>query len=297
MNFQHYPVMNKEIIEIFRETEQKHFVDCTLGMGGHSYFFLKSFENCRVTGIDMDSESLAKAQKNLAEFGDRVRFLNFNFMDIQEKLGLKKEMDNDISGLLVDPGISIYQLKEHERGFSHSIDAPLDMRKDRNSELTAFHIINSYSEKQLIEIFEKYGEIRNAAQLAKRIIESRLFNPIDTTIKLSAIIEKLYNWKPKRGKTHPAANVFQALRIVVNKELDGFREFLERIPSMLNTGARVIILTFHSVEDRIVKQCFMELQREMKIRIIKPFPAFPSKEEIEINLPSRSVKLRAGEIL
>lgn len=294
MSSQHYPVMNKDIIAIFRETEQRMFIDCTLGMGGHTRHMLESFPNARVLGIDMDMNSLEQAKTNLAQFGDRVEFRHLNYT------GLFQQPDipwPEVSGILVDPGVSIYQLKEKERGFSHSIDAPLDMRKDTQSELTAFHVINTYKEKELADIFETYGEIRQARQLAKRIIERRLFGPIDTTVKLTAIIEKLYNWKPKRGKTHPAANVFQALRIVVNRELEGVDLFLEEMPQYLEKGARIAFLTFHSVEDRMVKRAFTALQKEMKLKIIKPFPAFPSEAEVAENLPSRSAKLRAGEIL
>jgi 16S rRNA (cytosine1402-N4)-methyltransferase len=294
MNLQHYPVMNKEIIDIFRETEQEYFVDCTLGMGGHSHRILETFKDSRIIGIDMDEESLTQARANLAEFGDRVEFHRFDFTGLFEKLDIREKQ---VSGILVDPGISIYQLKTPGRGFSHSIDAPLDMRKDKRGELTAYDVVNSYNEKELTGIFEKYGEIPRAKELSKRIIETRLFHTIDSTVKLSAIVEKLYGWRPKKGKTHPAANVFQALRIVVNRELEDIDAFIKKIPCFLKKGTRIVFLTFHSVEDRIIKRAFLELKKEMKLEILKPFPAFPSKEEVELNLPSRSVKLRAGEIL
>lgn len=286
--------MNKEIIAIFRDTEQRWFIDCTLGMGGHTRHMLEHFPNARVLGIDMDHHSLEQAKSNLSQFGDRVEFSHLNYT------GLFRQPDipwPEVSGILVDPGVSIFQLKEKERGFSHSIDSPLDMRKDRRSDLTASHVINTYKEKELTEIFETYGEVRQARQLAKRIIENRLFGPIDTTGKLTAIIEKMYHWKPKRGRTHPAANVFQALRIIVNRELEGVEAFLEAMPQYLVKGARIVFLTFHSVEDRVVKQCFAKLQKNMKLKIIKPFPALPTETEVVENLPSRSAKLRAGEIL
>ena len=300
MNHQHYPVMNKEVIDIFRETDRKWFIDCTLGMGGHTYHILNTFENSKVMGIDLDEKSLEQAKVNLGEFRDRVEFHRFNFTELFEKVDLSGK---EISGILIDPGISMFQLTDHQRGFSHNIDSALDMRKDARSGLTAYDVLNGFSEKELTELFETYGEVRKAGELAKRIIEYRLFNPIDSTLKLKEMVGKLYGWKPRRGKTHPAANVFQALRIVVNKELEGVEEFLAKIPGFLvpkkGTGkrARIVFLTFHSVEDRIVKKAFTALQKEKKLKIIKPFPAFPSEEEIARNQPSRSVKLRAGELL
>jgi 16S rRNA (cytosine1402-N4)-methyltransferase len=294
MNSQHYPVMHKEITEIFGETGQKCFVDCTLGMGGHSSRLLDTYKTARIIGIDVDAESLEKARANLADFAGRVDFYNINYTEIFEKLDLTSA---EISGILVDPGLSIAQIKDPSRGFSHTVDAPLDMRKDTRTPLTAHHVVNTYSEKELIHVFEKYGEVRKANLLAKRIIEYRLFNPIDSTKKLSGIIEKLYGWRPKKGKTHPAAPVFQALRILVNRELEGVEEFIKKIPEVLNTGARIVFLTFHSVEDRMVKHVFTDLRRQGKLKIIKPFPAFPSESEVEENLPSRSVKLRAAEVL
>jgi len=263
-------------------------------MGGHARQLLESFPDSRVIGIDMDNESLAQAKNHLAEFGERIEFHHLDFKEFFERADIAGKA---ISGILVDPGISMVQLKDPQRGFSHSIDAPLDMRKDRNSPISAAEVVNSYTEKMLTDIFEKYGEVPKARFLAKRIIETRLFQPFRSTLQLTAIIEKLYGWKPKRGKTHPAANVFQALRIVVNKEVEGIDDFIRKIPHYLKKGARIVFLTFHSVEDRIVKNTFIALQKESILRIIKPFPTFPSESEVAENLPSRSVKLRAGEIL
>lgn len=294
MNIPHYPVMNRQVIEIFSETRRQCFIDCTLGMGGHTLHLLTHFPGARVIAIDSDETSLEKARVNLADVQDRVEFHHFNFTRLFETLDLS---GYDISGILVDPGISIDQLKDPARGFSHSIEAPLDMRKNTCQSLTAHHIINTYKEKELTDIFITYGEINKARELAKKIIETRLFHPIDTTRQLAIMIEKLYHWKPKPGKTHPAANVFQALRIVVNTELDGIDQFLEKIPRVLKKGTRIVFLTFHSIEDRIVKRSFLSLQKENKLKIIKPFPAFPGEIEIAENLASRSAKLRAGELV
>ncbi|MCP5046851.1 MAG: 16S rRNA (cytosine(1402)-N(4))-methyltransferase RsmH [bacterium] len=294
MSPQHYPVMHREVIDIFKETHRQWFIDCTLGMGGHTRHLLKTFTEARAIGLDVDGKSLDLARENLDEFKERVQLHRLNFISLFEELDLTGK---EISGLLVDPGLSIYQLKDAERGFSHTLEARLDMRKDLRSELTAYDVVNNYTEKQLTGLFEAYGEIRRAAGLAKKIIEARLFGTVDTTVKLTAIVEKFYGWRPKRGKTHPAANIFQALRIAVNRELEEIDEFIKKAPAFLKKGARIVFLSFHSVEDRIVKKAFIALQKEGKIAVIKPFPAFPSESEVAENLPSRSVKLRAGEVL
>lgn len=294
MNFQHYPVMHKQIIDIFRGTSCQWFIDCTLGMGGHTSMILQAFPQSRVIGIDTDAESLEKARLNLAPFSERVEFLHLNYSHLFDSVDFNSRQ---ISGIIIDPGISTFQLKEGERGFSHSIDAPLDMRKNREAGISAADIIRTYTEKELIRIFETYGEIPKAPELAKRIIEARLFQPVDTTLKLARIIEKLYNWHPKKGKTHPAANVFQALRIEVNKELEGMEIFFDLIPQYIKAHTRIMCLSFHSIEDRLVKQRFVNWQKEGRMNIIKPFPALPSQEEVEENLASRSAKLRVGEWL
>lgn len=294
MNFLHYPVMNKEVVDIFSKTGKELFIDCTVGMGGHSYHILRNFKNSKIIAIDCDRRSLEMAKKNLKEFGERVCFHRFNYIEFFKKTNF---LNRKVSAILVDPGISSYQLKDKNRGFSHSIDSRLDMRKDEASELTAFDVINSFSERQLTEIFTEYGEVKKAEELSKEIIERRLFGVIDSTLKLREIIEKIYKWKPIKGKIHPAAKVFQALRIFVNKELEGVEIFLKKIPEYFNSGTRIIFLSYHSIEDRIVKKTFRYLCKIMKAKIIKPFPGFPSKNEIMINHSSRSAKLRAVEVL
>ena len=294
MNFQHYPVMSKEVLDIFSHTDKKSFIDCTLGMGGHSYYLLRNFKKANITAIDLDRESMNLAKINLKEFGERIKFHVLNFITLFEHPEI--EVDN-VSGILVDPGISTYQLKEKKRGFSHNTDGPLDMRKDPTSELTAYQVVNQYSEQQLSQIFEDFGEINNSKRLAKRIIEARLFNPIASTSQLKSIIDGFKPWKPKTGKSHPAAQVFQALRIAINRELDGIEDFLLKAATRLKQGARIVFLSFHSLEDRIAKRTFKRLKDEGVVKILKPFPAFPSEEEVRKNLASRSVKLRAVEIL
>ena len=293
MNFLHYPVMNKEVLGILAGTRRKLFVDCTVGGGGHSHHILAAFPGARVIAIDQDKESLALSRENLRGFGDRVRFHHGTFLSLFEDFDCRSL---DVSGVLVDPGISTAQLKESRRGFSHSLDGPLDMRKDQGGGPTAAEALNSLSEDQLADIFRRYGEVAYARRLAKRIIERRLFRPWVSTAELRLLVEELSRWRPKPGQVHPAAKVFQALRIFVNRELEGLGPWLEKIPSRLRPGSRVVFLTYHSLEDRLVKRAFQELKRQEKVELLRPFPAMPRPDEIEENLASRSAKLRALEV-
>jgi 16S rRNA (cytosine1402-N4)-methyltransferase len=293
MNFPHYPVMNKEVLEIFAGTRRKLFVDCTVGAGGHSRGILAAFPQARVIAIDQDEESLALARENLRGFGGRVRFQRASFLSLFRNFDCRRL---DVSGVLVDPGISTPQLKQGRRGFSHSLDGPLDMRKDPAGGLTAAEVLNTFPEEQLAEIFRRYGEVPAAGRLAKRIIERRLFRPWRSTTELRLLVEELSHWRPQPGRLHPAAKVFQALRIFVNRELEGLEPWLNEIPARLPAGSRVAFLTYHSLEDRMVKRAFKELARQDKVELLRPFPAIPSREEIEENFASRSAKLRALEV-
>lgn len=293
MNFLHYPVMNREVLEIFQGTEKKTFVDCTVGGGGHSHHILSAFPESRVIAIDQDSESLALARENLKGFAKRVRFHPGTFINLFEDFNCRRLA---VSGILVDPGISTFQLKKDQRGFSHTLDGPLDMRKDLNTSLTAAEVLNSFAEDKLADIFSRYGEVSNARRLAKAIIEKRLFTPWRSTVQLRRLVEDLARWRPRPGLGHPAAKVFQALRIFVNNELDGIASWLEKIPQHLLSGSRVVFITYHSLEDRLVKRVFQQLQRLQKVELLRPFPAFPSQTEVADNLASRSAKLRALEV-
>jgi 16S rRNA (cytosine1402-N4)-methyltransferase len=293
MNFLHYPVMNREVLEIFAGTRKKLFVDCTVGGGGHSQRILEAFPEARLIALDQDGESLALARENLREYGARVRFHQGTYLSLFEDFNLRRPA---VSGILVDPGISTVQLKDGRRGFSHTQDGPLDMRKDANSGPTAADVLNSFPEERLADIFFRYGEVPYARRLAKAIIEKRLFTPWGSTAQLRLLIEGLTHWHPRPGLVHPAAQVFQALRIHVNRELEGLDAWLEKIPGHLPAGSRVVFLTYHSLEDRLVKHAFQELQHREKVELLRPFPAKPSRDEVEENLASRSAKLRALEV-
>lgn len=293
MNFLHYPVMNKEVAAVFRDAGKPLFIDCTVGEGGHSHHILTQIPGSRVIAVDLDPESIEHARANLGAFASRIRFHHGDFVHLFEEIVIPAD---EVGGVLVDPGISMAQLRDPDRGFSHQGEGRLDMRKDRRTPLTAEEIVNTFSEERLAGIFGQYGEVRNARQVAKRIIERRLFQPIRTSGDLRVIVENVCRWRPKKGELHPAARVFQALRIFINRELDEIDDWLRKIPGRLATGARIIFLTYHSLEDRIVKQAFRFLVQNGEIRPIAPYPAFPSGEEVLTNPPSRSAKMRAVEM-
>ena len=293
MNFLHYPVMNKEVLDIFQGSAKKLFVDCTVGGGGHSHRLLTAFPDARIIAVDQDEESLALARKNLQDFGRRVRYHSGTFIDLFEKFDCRKLA---VSGILVDPGISTVQLKNSPRGFSHTVDGPLDMRKDQRTALTAAEVLNSFSEEKLAGIFSRYGELAEAGRLAKKIIEKRLFARLQSTVQLRLLVEEVTRWRPRPGSVHPAAKVFQALRIYINRELEGIEAWLEKIPAHLRAGGRVVFITYHSLEDRLVKKGYQRLRQAGKVTLLRPFPCFPSDEEIARNPASRSAKLRALEV-
>jgi len=285
--------MNREVISVLSRRTGGVFIDCTVGLGGHAGLILEKIPDSIVIGIDMDKESLKIAGENLKRFKGRVTLINLPYEDIFDSG--KIEWDK-ISGVLIDPGLSMFQLKNGSRGFSHISDSKLDMRKDRSSEPSAHEVINKFKEADLMTIFSDFGDISSPGKLAKRIIEKRLFHPIDTTGELKNIVEEVYGWRPVRGRSHPAARVFQALRIFVNRELERVEEFITKIPDYLGKGALFIFLTYHSIEDRIVKRTMKSEASMGRLDLIKPFPFKPSDEEISMNFASRSAKMRAASI-
>ncbi len=294
MNPRHYPVMSREVVEIFAETPRQVFVDGTVGGGGHSRKILEAFPGARLIALDLDATSLEEARQTLREFGDRVRFQRGSYLDLFAELDCRRLA---VSGVLVDPGISTLQLKDGGRGFAHSLDGPLDMRKDPGAGgPSAADVLNSAGEEKLADLFARFGEVAYARRLAKAVIEKRLFTPWSTTRQLRLLVEGLTHWHPRPGRVHPAAQVFQALRIHVNRELEGLESWLEKIPEHLPGGSRVAFLTYHSLEDRLVKRGFRELQRRRRAVLLRPFPARPRADEVAENLASRSAKLRALEV-
>lgn len=307
MEFNHIPVLLDETIEGLDIKEDGIYVDGTLGGAGHSVHIVDKLTRGRLIGIDQDSNALKKASEVLKPYKDRVTLVHNNYVnipDVLDQLGIDK-----VDGVLLDIGVSSHQLDEGSRGFSYHQDAPLDMRMDRSKDFSAWNIVNEYSLEELDDIIFNYGEERWARRISEFIVEERKKKNIDTTQELVEVIKKAIP-KSAREKEHPAKKTFQAIRIEVNGELDVLKESIPRIVSRLNKGGRIVIITFHSLEDRIVKNLFKDLNKtcicppelpicvcdkEREINIITRKPIVPSDKEIKENRRSRSSKLRIAE--
>jgi len=281
-NFSHIPVLGREVIEGLAVRPGGHYLDVTVGGGGHSRLILEAAADVRVTAVDQDEDALAAAQKNLAEYSDRIQFIHSNFADYEFTL-------NTFDGILADLGVSSYHLDQPERGFSFRQAANLDMRMDRGRSLTAADVINNWNEADLADIFFKYGEERLSRRIARRIIERR---PLQTTVELAEAIASSVPPKYRYGRIHPATRVFQALRIVVNDELKSLETFLDKAPNALVPGGRIAIISFHSLEDRPVKHGLRNLPL---LKVLTKKPIIAQEEEISNNPRSRSAKLRIAQ--
>ncbi len=309
MEFSHVSVLLHECIDGLRIRPDGIYVDGTLGGAGHG------FEVCRrlsgkgsFVGIDQDDAAIAASTERLREFGDRVRLVKSNYVYMKQVLG-RLGIDR-VDGILLDLGVSSYQLDTAERGFSYMADAPLDMRMDREQPVTARDIVNSYSEDRLYRVIREYGEERFAKAIARNIVRAREKKEILTTGELVEVIKASMPAKAKSGKGHPAKRTFQAIRIELNSELDVLQESLEDMVSLLNDGGRLCIITFHSLEDRIVKNFFRKMEHPCTCppnfpvcvcgkkpagKVITRKPILPSEEELEKNKRSKSAKLRIFE--
>lgn len=307
MEFKHVSVLLDECIEALNIKEDGIYVDCTLGGGGHSYEIAKRLSNNgRLIGIDQDTAALSAAKERLKEFNN-VTYVHNNFYNIDSIL---KDLNIDkVDGILMDLGVSSYQLDEAERGFSYMKDAPLDMRMNRESDLSAYDVVNTYSEEQLFKIIKEYGEDNFAKRIAKFIVERRGNEGIKTTGELVDIVRAAIPARFQKDG-HPAKRTFQAIRIEVNKELEILNKAVEDSVNHLNSAGRIAIITFHSLEDRKIKVKFKELENPCKcpsdfpicvcekkptIKIVSRKPIEPSEEERENNSRSRSAKLRVAE--
>ncbi|MHC5761283.1 16S rRNA (cytosine(1402)-N(4))-methyltransferase RsmH [Nostoc sp.] len=280
--FSHLPVLPQEVIAGLAVSPGGHYLDTTVGGGGHSRLILEAAADVRVTAIDQDDDALAAARKELAEFGDRIQFIHRNFADYEFP-------PNTFDGILADLGVSSYHLDKAERGFSFRQAANLDMRMDRGRSLTAADVINNWDEAELADIFFKYGEERLSRRIARRIVERR---PLHTTTELADAIASSVPPKYRYGRIHPATRVFQALRIVVNDELKSLETFLDKAPNALVPSGRILIISFHSLEDRPVKH---GLRNSPLLKVLTKKPIIAQEEEISKNLRSRSAKLRIAE--
>lgn len=310
MDFNHEPVLLKEVIEGLNIKEDGIYIDGTLGGAGHSKNIVKKLKNGLIIGIDQDLYALKAAKKNLEEYSDRVKLVHSNFEKIPEILD---SLDIDkVDGILLDIGVSSHQLDEGKRGFSYHQDYPLDMRMNTENKFTAKDIVNNYSKKDLTRIFWEYGEEKWAERIADFIIKEREEKPINTTLELVEVIKKAIPAGVRRNMGHPARKTFQAIRIEVNRELDVLKSVIPSTIDRLNPEGRLCIITFHSLEDRIVKNSYRELykncicppeipicvcDKERKINIITRKPIEASKQELDKNKRARSAKLRIAEKL
>lgn len=289
--FYHKPVMSDEVTQYLITKNDGYYVDCTFGGGGHSLHFLEKFDNIKIIAFDQDIDSYNRFLSNddIAKFQDRILFCKSNFRHILNQLK-EKNIDN-VNGVFADLGVSSKQLDDMSRGFSFNSNEPLDMRMDQTQTLSAYDIINSYNQEELEQIFFQYGEESFSKQIAKKIIESRIKGKIKTCRQLSDIVCSV---KWKKDKINPATKIFQALRIYVNDEMESLQEMLDVLPQILLPNARAVILTYHSLEDRIVKQTFKNF-KDNGLKIINKKVIIASEAEIKDNPRSRSAKMRVLE--
>lgn len=287
----HIPVLKDEVLEWLQPRPDALYVDGTLGLGGHTQAILeRSAPTGRVVGFEWDEEAAAATGRHLAGFGERVRIVRASYADVVpelEQLGIA-----EVDGLIADLGVSSLQLDRAERGFSFRTDNELDMRMDQRRPMTAATLVAQAAEDQLADIFYHYGEERQARRIARFIVEARTQAPVDTTGRLAAIVAAAVPRKYHPPKVHVATKVFQALRIAVNGELDNLSRLLATAPQILAPGARICMITFHSLEDRIVKQAF---QQNPAYAVLSKRPIEPSSEEMRRNPRARSAKLRVAE--
>jgi 16S rRNA (cytosine1402-N4)-methyltransferase len=306
----HVPVLLRECIDGLNIRPGGIYVDGTLGRAGHALEIVRRLDQGKLVGIDRDETAINEAGALLKEYDDRIILVRGNFKDIGallDGLGIPK-----VDGMLFDLGVSSPQLDEAARGFSYMTDAPLDMRMDRQADLSAYDIVNEWAAADLRRILWEYGEERYAGQIASKIIKKRAVKPIETTLELTGIIREAMPAKALREKQHPAKRTFQAIRIAVNDELGAVREMLETAPDRLRAGGRLCIISFHSLEDRLVKNAITKRENgctcprdfpvcvcgfKPTLKAVTKKPVIPTDQENEQNPRARSAKLRVAERL
>jgi 16S rRNA (cytosine1402-N4)-methyltransferase len=302
----HQPVMQEEVLQAFDNKKLDNFLDGTLGLGGHALALLQAHPELKTYyACDKDLEVRGLVEERLAEYEKKLCFQHMSFLDMLTYLK-ENNLENSLDGVLVDLGVSSYQLDQAHRGFSFRKEGDLDMRMDQSQGITAYEVVNKWSEKQIDSIIWKWGQDRKSRVIAKAIVDYRQKKKIETSLELGDIIE---NAVPRSGKMHPATRAFQAIRIAVNQELEELQDFLKQIFTFLKPGGRLVAISFHSLEDGIVKQAFKEASGKSFIdefgvfrksenrlaHIISKKPMVPSKQELRANSRSRSAKLRVIE--
>ncbi len=308
MAFEHKSVLLEETIENLNIKPDGIYVDGTLGGGGHSYEIAGRLTAGRLIGIDQDEAAIRAAGQRLAEFKDKITIVRSNYRQIRQVL--QDLSISRVDGILLDLGVSSYQLDTPERGFSYREDAPLDMRMDTRNPITAKDVVNTYGEMELFRIIRDYGEDNFAKNIAKHIVKRRALKPLETTFDLVEVIKAAIPARVRAGTGHPAKRTFQAIRIELNRELEVLKDSLQDMIELLAPEGRLCIITFHSLEDRIVKTCFRTNENPCtcppdfpvcvcgkvpKGRVISRKPIYPAEEELEINTRSKSAKLRVFE--
>jgi len=293
-NKKHIPVLLNETLEALNLKPNMNVIDCTVGGAGHAEQILEqTAPNGQLLGLDLDEAALETARRNLARFASRAMLVRANYRDVRKVL--LSISFGSFQAALLDLGYSSLEIDDPARGFSLRLDGPLDMRFDREQELTAAAIVNSYKAEDLARIFTEYGEEREARRIAEVIVTERRRERIISTLRLAEVVAGAVSAHRRRQRIHPATKVFQALRIVVNDELGNVREGLATLFELLDPGGRLVVISFHSLEDRIVKRFFREKVRANEALAISRKPLVPSKEEVERNPRSRSAKLRIIE--
>jgi 16S rRNA (cytosine1402-N4)-methyltransferase len=280
--FRHIPVLGQEVVTGLAIKAGGHYLDATVGGGGHSRLILEAAADVKITGLDQDAWAIAAAQENLTAFGDRVQFHQTNFASFDPG-------EQRLDGVLADLGVSSAQFDTSERGFSFQKEAPLDMRMDQRQDFTAADLVNFWEETKLANLIYTYGEERLSRQIARRIVERR---PFTTTTELADTVFHAVPRSYRYGRIHPATRTFQALRIAVNRELEVLETFLAKVPGWLKPGGRLVVISFHSLEDRIVKH---RLKESPLLQVITKKPIVAGEEEVERNPRARSAKLRIAE--
>jgi 16S rRNA (cytosine1402-N4)-methyltransferase len=309
MLYEHAPVMLREVMEFLRPEAHKKYLDATLGGGGHAeQILLRSSPDGKVLGLDRDDEAIAVARQRLKDFGDRLVTRQANFTE--GKRILKEIGWHQVDGVLLDLGLSSHQIGSRDRGFSFQLEARLDMRMDRRQSLDAYQVVNTFSVSELGQILREYGEEPRARRIALAIDARRKRKAIETTRELAEIVAGVAG--KRRGGSHPATRTFQALRIAVNRELENLSGFLEDAYELLLAEGRMVVVSFHSLEDRLVKGAFRKWSRNcicpprtpfcrcgwsQKARLLRPALSRPSEEEVCLNPRARSARLRAVERL